>query len=83
MVVKETIRINPSGESGGCLPILAGAEACFHWRSTFGVQRLAFNVPERSGRRPLFRSKAGRFAYYRSHFPAPPNAERRTLSVER
>jgi hypothetical protein len=71
MVVKETIRINPSGESAGCLPILAGAEACFHWRSTFGVQRLAFNVPERS--------KAGRFAYcalsLALFLTAPPNAE--------
>jgi hypothetical protein len=37
MIVKETIRINPSGESAARLPILAGAGVSFHWESS--VQR--------------------------------------------
>ena len=43
MIVKETIRINPSGESASCLPILAGAGVSFHWESK--VRRSTFNVP--------------------------------------
>jgi hypothetical protein len=42
MIVKETIRITPSGESAAYDRILAGTEASFHWRSPFGVRRRAF-----------------------------------------
>src|SRR5580693_1274681 len=47
MIVKETIRINPSGESAADDPILAGAGASFQWRSPFTVRRLAFGGASR------------------------------------
>ena len=48
MIVKETIRINPSGESAADDLILAGAGASFQWRSPFGVRRSAFGGAWRS-----------------------------------
>jgi hypothetical protein len=47
MIVKETIRITPLGESAAYDRILAGAGASFHWRSAFGVHRSAFVAAER------------------------------------
>jgi hypothetical protein len=42
MIVKETIRITPSGESAAYDRILAGTGASFHWRSPITVHRSAF-----------------------------------------
>ena len=44
MIVKETIRITPSGESAAYDRILAGTGASFHWRSPITVRRSAFGV---------------------------------------
>jgi hypothetical protein len=45
MIVKETIRITPSGESAAYDRILAGTGASFHWRSPFTVRRSAKRHP--------------------------------------
>jgi hypothetical protein len=83
MAVKETIRINQSGESAVSNRILAELDPLSN-AFGFGVRRLAFTVHRFGGALRLFRKREQTETVRRPRLlrPAPPNGERRTPNAK-